>query len=715
MIAKEFSLGNDFPRIDYATWRKAVEAELKGVAFEKKMISQTYEGIDLQPIYTEEIYPTSGDPSGMPGSPPFIRGSQVLGNSLAGWDIRQEHGAADPAEASAQILDDLCNGVSSIVLRFDAASSAGYDADDPHVAELTGRDGVIISAAADLQRVLDQVHLDIAGVWLEAGAAFLPAAALHVTSARLAGIEPDHLVGGFNADPLGALMRDGSLPVPLDVALKQMADLATWTAAHAPRMTAVEVGTAPYHHAGATTTQDLAFLLGTGVEYLRALTAGGLDVNAAAKQIAFSVSIGPRFYLATSKIRAARMLWAQVVASCGGDAAAQTMRLRTTTSRRVQTTRNPELNILRNTATCYAGAIAGAEAITTVPFDAPVVLGTDLSRRNARNIQLILAEECHLNRVIDPAGGSWYIEWYTRQLAERAWALFQQIEAQGGMQAATSSGWVAKQIDIVELKRAHDIAARKVPITGITEHPDISEKKLDKTAPSRIELRMAAAQRLSNWRKTQTPQPALDLLVGAVRRSDIAAGDLTARAIAAAGAGATLGQLAAALRPPGAEPAHVVALAVHPFDEAFEALRDASDAFAARHGHRPRVFLAGVGSIAEQIGRKTYAKNFFEAGGFEVVAREAKYDVDSSAAEFAKSGTKIAVICSTDKQYGTCVAQLAPKLKVAGARTVILAGNPGAHEAAYRAAGVDRFIFLKCDALDTLSSLQRDEIVSAAA
>jgi len=303
MIAKDFSLGNDFPRIDYATWRKAVEAGLKGVPFEKKMLTQTYEGIELQPIYTEERCPTSGDPAGMPGWPPFIRGSQVLGNLLTGWDIRQEHAAADPSEVNAQILDDLRNGVSSIVLRFDAASSAGCDADNPHVAELAGRDGVIISAAADLQRALDQVRVDIAGVWLEAGAAFLPAAALHVTSARLAGIESDRLVGGFNADPLGALMQDGSLPVPLDVALKQMADLAAWTASHAPRMTAVEVSSAPYHHAGATTTQDLAFLLGTGVEYLRALTAVGLDVNAAAKQIAFSISIGPRFYLATAKIR----------------------------------------------------------------------------------------------------------------------------------------------------------------------------------------------------------------------------------------------------------------------------------------------------------------------------------------------------------------------------------------------------------------------------
>jgi len=709
MLAKEFSLGDDFPKIDYATWRRGIEGELKGIPFDKKMVSHIYEGIDLQPIYTEQVFPTSGDQMGMPGFAPFVRGAQVLGKSATGWDIRQEHADPDPAQVNAQVLDDLRNGVSSIILRLDAASLAGYDANEPRAAELSGRDGVIISNAADLQRALDQVHLDIAGVWLDAGGAFLPAAALYVTSAHLVDIEPDRLLGGFNADPLGALMRDGLLPVPLDVALKQMADLAAWTASHAPRMTAVEVGTGVYHHAGATSAQDLAFLLGTGVEYLRALTAAGLDVNTAAKQITFSVSVGCRFYQAIAKIRAARMLWALVVKSCGGDAAAQTMRMRTMTSRRVLTTRSPSINILRNTVACYAGAVAGADAITTDPFDAPTVLSTELSRRNARNTQLILAEECHLNRAIDPAGGSWFVEWYTQQLAEKAWALFQQIEAQEGMLAAATSGWVAQQIDTVELKRERDIAIRKLPITGISEHPDISEKKLGTTAPRRVELRIAAAQRLSNWRKTHAPESALEPLFGGVARSDIPAGELTARAIAAAGAGATLGQLTAALHPLGTEPAQVVALVSHPFDEAFEELRDASDAFAVRNGHKPLIFIAGVGSIAEQIGRKTFAKDFFEAGGFEVMAREAKYDADSSAAEFARSGAKIAVICSTDKQYATCVAQLAPKLKAAGARTVILAGNPGASEATYRAAGVDRFIFLKCDVLDTLSSLLRDE------
>jgi len=707
MIEREFRLGTEFPKVDQAAWRTAVEKELKGTPFDRKMVARTYEGIELQPIYSEDMLPTKGDPAGLPGFAPFIRGANLLGNAVRGWDIRQEHVHPDPAEVNAQILNDLENGVRSIVLRLDAASSAGYDADDPRATELKGRDGVVVSTTADLRRALDRVRLDSTGVWLEAGGAFLPAAALHVSAAEDAGIQPNRLLGAFNADPLGTLLRDGSLPVPLDVALKQMADLAAWTAANAPNMTAVEVGTGPYHHAGATSVQDLAALLGTGIDYLRVLTNAGLDVNTAARQITFSVSVGCRFYQAIAKIRAARLLWADAVAACGGDTGAQTMRLRVTTSSRVLTTRNPALNMLRNTVACYAGAIGGADAITTVPFDAPVVLSTEASRRNARNTQLILAEECHLDRVIDPAGGSWYIESYTRQLAEKAWSLFQEIEAKGGMLLTAMSGWVAESIDATEAKRERDIATRKLQITGISEHPDISEAKLQRDGKDGGDK--TAAPRLADWRKKHDVQAAIASLANAASTAARPAGELMSRAVAAADAGATIGQIAAALVPPGAEPASTTPLVIHPFDEAFEELRDASDAFEAKHGHRPQVYLAGVGSIAEQIGRKTFAKNFFEAGGFAVLGREAAFDIDSSAAAFAESGAKIAVICSTDKRYATSVAELAPKLKASGARTVILAGQAGANEAAYRTAGVNHFIFMRCDVLGTLSSLLREE------
>ena len=187
--------------------------------------------------------------------------------------------------------------------------------------------------------------------------------------------------------------------------------------------------------------------------------------------------------------------------------------------------------------------------------------------------------------------------------------------------------------------------------------------------------------------------------------SAIGSGVATAAAIVAAEAGATLGEIARRLSPAGGEPAVMAPLAVHPYDAAFEELRDAAEAFASKHGNRPRVYLAGVGSIAEQVARKNYSRNFFEAGGFEVLAQEARFDVDKAASGFAAS--------STDKQYANVVGELAPKLKAAGARTVVLAGHPGQSETAYRAAGVDRFIFVRCDVLEVLWSLLRAEDVQS--
>jgi methylmalonyl-CoA mutase len=704
-IAKEFQLGSDFPKIDHATWHKQVEAELKGAPFDKRMISRSYEGIELQALYTEETFPTAGDPSGLPGYQPFVRGAEPLGNVLAGWDVRQEHAHPDPAVANAHILEDLNGGVTSIDVRLDAASMQGLDVDDRRAANLAGRDGISVSSVADIERLAQGVKLDIAGFYFDPGGAFLPVASLYVAAAKQSGVAPNEMRGGFNADPLKVLARDGGLPVPLDIALQQMADLAAWTAKNAPRMTSVEVSSTPYHNAGASAIADVAFTVATGLDYLRVLTAAGLDLETAAPQITFSMALGCRFYLAIAKMRAARKLWADVVEASGGGAEAQKMRLRVSTGRRVLTTRNQSLNILRNTVACYAGAVGGADTITTTPFDTPTGLPSEASRRNARNTQLILAEECHLAQVVDPAGGSWYIEWYTNEIAERAWSMLQKIEAQGGMIKAVTNGWVAQQITPTETAREKDIAVRKVAVTGVSEHPTLTEYRTEQEAPNHRQLAITAAQRLSNWRRQHRRPAELDALAGI----EVGGGQLTAAAINAATAGATLGQIAEKLVPTDAEPTVMAPLTVHPYDAAFEDLRSAADAFTSVHGHPPRVYLAGIGTIAEQVARKNYARNFFEAGGFEVVSREAKYDAAEAAAGFAVGGAGIAVICSTDKQYATAVAELAPKLKAAGARSVILAGHPGQSEAAYRAAGVDRFIYMRCDVLDTLWSLLRVE------
>jgi methylmalonyl-CoA mutase len=701
MLAAGFTLDEDFPPIGQDEWRALAEADLQGASFEQKLVTHTYEGIDLQPVYTRRDRPPVADSNGLPGLPPFVRGARPPGAVQAGWDLRQEHADPDVLTANPAILDDLQGGVRSLLLRLDLAARSGFDPDDAAAAELAGRDGLMVYHVEDFDALLAGVHLDMVGVTLEAGAGFLPASALLAALWQKRGVTPEQARGAFNADPLAVLARDGQLPMSPESTLAQLADLASWTAKHYPHVTAVRVGTAPYHHAGATAAQDLAFSMATAVEYLRAMTGADLDVDAAARQILFSYSVGTHHFLAIAKLRAARRLWSRVVEASGGSPAAGAMCIHARVSKRVLTLRDPYVNLLRNTVACFAAALGGAEAITSVPYDATVGLPDTLSRRIARNTVLILQEEAHLNRVIDPPGGSWYLDWLTDQVAEKAWTIFQDVERQGGMLAVLRSGWVGQQIDSAFTPRARNLARRKEGITGVSEFPNVSEAPIVRPAPPRAALRDAAARRVATVRRGS---PALTALAADWRD----AGPTTATVIEAAVNGASLGELATAL---GfhAEPTFLPPLAPHMFARPFEELRDASDAWQAVHGKRPRVFLANLGPVAHHIARATYAKNFFEAGGFEVVGSDGFRDIDAAARAFAISGATVAVICSSDKLYPELVPQAAPRLKAAGARSVVLAGNPGANEAAWRAAGVNRFIFIKCDVLATLRDLLREE------
>jgi methylmalonyl-CoA mutase len=701
MIDPEFTLHGDFPPVSYDAWRPLAEADLGGVSFEQKLVTHTYEGIDIQPVYTRRDRPGEGDPDGFPGLAPFVRGARPLGAVQTGWDLRQEHAHPDLEAANQAILEDLQGGVTSLLLRLDSAARNGLDPDAPAASELAGRDGLMAYHVADLDRVLAGVHLDMIGVTLEAGAAFLPAAAMLVALWRRRGVPPEQAHGAFNADPLAVLARDGQLPLPPETALARMADLAAWTATHYPHVTAVRVGSAPYHHAGATAAQDIAFGMATAVEYLRAMTRAGLDVDTAARQILFSISLGTHHFLAIAKLRAARRLWARVVEACGGSAAAGAMRIHARVSKRVLNLRDPYVNLLRNTVACFAAGVGGAEAITSMPFDSVAGLPDRLSRRIARNSVLILQEEAHLHRVIDPPGGSWYLDWLTDQVAEKAWAIFQQVEHGGSMLNALRTGWVAQQIDSAFAPRAKNLARRKEGITGVSEFPNVGEASVVRPAPDRAALRGAAARRVARLRIG-------DGGFGLPMNGAAAALRDPQAVVELAEQGASIGQLARALHF-HVEPMAIPPLAPHMFARPFEVLRHASDVWQAVHGVRPRVFLANMGPVAHHTARATYAKNFFEAGGFEAVSSGGFKDADAAARAFAQSGARVAVICSSDKLYPEMVPQVAPKLKAAGARSVVLAGNPGANEAAWRAAGVDRFIFIKCDVLDTLSQMLREE------
>ena len=710
MIAKELSFASEFPPVGYDQWQAEATAELKGVSVEKKLVHQTLDGIGIQPLYTAADWPSDCDASGFPGFIPMTRGSQPLGHAAEGWDIHQEHLHPQPTEANKTILQDLQHGVTSIRLRLDAAASAGLDASDNEAAELCGHDGVMAYSLGDFDAVLNGVRLDIAPVSLDAGGGFLPSAALLAALLRQRKVEAKAVRCGFNADPLGALMSEGQLSVSLDVALEQMADLAAWTAANYPHATAVQVSTEAYHHAGASSTQDLAFATATALEYLRAMTRAGLDFDNAASQIAFSMSVGCQFFQAIAKLRALRKMWAKVITACNGsETAARTTRIHIRTSRRVLTRHDPWINLLRNTVCCFAGAVGGADAITTAPLDAAIGLSDEFSRHLARNTQIIALEESHLNRIIDPAGGSWFLERFTDQLAERGWLLLRQIEEHGGMVRAATDGWVAQQIGSVEVTRERNLATRRQVVTGISEHPLLSEQQLVRPQLDPVRLRAEASARLVSWRRDHPCATPVAELTQVAKQTSRKLGALTEAAVRAAEAGATLGEISAAIRGVREEPARAQPLAVHPYAAAYEELRDASDRYVARTGKRPLVFLANIGTPAEFIARSSYALNFFEAGGFQVINNEGFSDQAAVAAAFTQSQAKVAVICSSDKEYQKVAEKTAETLKASGARTVILAGNPRANEAKYRAAGVDRFIFVRCDVLGILRELLKAE------
>ncbi len=578
MLAPNFQLGDDFAPVTYDQWRELAEHDLKGAPFEKRLIKRTYEGIDIQPLYTKDHWPSSDDPLGLPGLPKFARGGKALGSAQMGFDLRQEHRHPDLVASNQAILDDLQGGVTSLLLKLDSAAACGLDPDDPRVGDSDGAGGIMVYTIDDLDAVLKDVEVGMVGIALDAGGAFTPAAALLAALWQRRGVSNDEARGSFAADPLGTLARDGKLPMSVDQALSAVAELAAWSARNFPQVTAIGVDTGVYHDAGASATQDLAFALATGVEYLRALTAADLEIDAAARQMLFTISLGTHHFRAIAKLRAARMLWYRVVEQCGGSAACEAMLIQGRTARRSLTARDPYVNLLRNTVSVFAAGVGGADIISSAPLDAAIGQPDASSRRIARNTLHVLQDESHLNRVIDPAGGSWYLDWLTEQMAVKSWEIFQQIERLGGMRQALESGWVAEQIDAAYAPRAKAIATRKDGVTGVSEFPDVGEEPVVRTPVDTASLRKIAAARL---KKPRQPLPPISSVAAMVE---------------AATAGATIGQIGAAT---GLHETNACAppIAPRPLAEPFEQLRDASDAWLAAKGERPKVFLANMGPV----------------------------------------------------------------------------------------------------------------------
>ena len=451
-------LAAEFPGATREQWQLLVEGVLRksgasnavGALAEEALATDIEDGLRARPLYTADD--TAADP-GLPGFPPFVRGSRAQGSALTGWDVRQRHAHPDPAHTNEAVLADLEHGVTSLWLA-------------------VGEDGVPVEA---LPAVLEGVHLDLAAVVLDAGAEFAAAAEQLLGEYARRGVPADAAHGSLGADPLGLLARTGR-DDRTERLLADAAALAATAARSHPDLRAVTVDALGYHDAGASAAQELGCSLATGVAYLRALTAAGLSVEEACGQLEFRYAATADQFLTIAKFRAARRLWARVAQVAGGSPAVAGQRQHAVTSRVMMTERDPWVNMLRTTVACLAAGVGGADAVSVLPFDDALGLPDAFARRIARNTQSVLLEESHLARVIDPAGGSWYVEQLTDELARAAWAWFQEIERAGGQHAALRSGLVGERIAATWAKRSEDIAHRREPVTGVSEFPNLGEQ-----------------------------------------------------------------------------------------------------------------------------------------------------------------------------------------------------------------------------------------------
>ncbi|MHA6794581.1 methylmalonyl-CoA mutase family protein [Pseudonocardia bannensis] len=453
----ELVLAGEFPAPTVEEWstlvdgvvRKAgrIPADAADGAGVEKLTWTTPDGIRVRPLYTAED--TRAEP-GVPGRAPFVRGSRAAGYVPEGWDVRQRHADPDPEAAEAAITADLENGVTSIWLG-------------------AGPNG---TAVTDLPAVLADVYLDLAPVVLDAGPAAEEAAEAFLALAADRGVAAGELLGNLGLDPIGLRARTGDGP-----AVESVVELARRVAADHPKLRAIVVDALPVHEAGGSDAQELGWSLASGLAYLRVLTGAGVDLDTATRLLEFRYAATAEQFATIAKLRAARRLWSRVTEVCG---AAAPQHQHAVSSSVMQSRRDPWVNLLRGTVAGFAAGVGGADAVTVAPFDSAIGVSEPFSRRIARNTQALLIEESHLARVIDPAGGSWYVEHLTDDLAQAAWAFFQEIEAAGGAVAALDAGLIADRTAEVRAAREKAVAHRRVPLTGVSEFPNLDEKPVER-------------------------------------------------------------------------------------------------------------------------------------------------------------------------------------------------------------------------------------------
>jgi methylmalonyl-CoA mutase len=657
-------------------WKALASKDLKG-ADADSLVWHTPEGLEVKPLYTGADLATVDAADTLPGFAPFVRGVRATMYANRPWTIRQYAGFSTAEESNAFYRRNLAAGQMGLSVAFDLATHRGYDSDHPRVVGDVGKAGVAIDSVEDMKVLFDEIPLEKMTVSMTMNGAVIPVLAMFIVAGEEQGVERAKLAGTIQNDILKEFMVRNTYIYPPEPSMRIVADIIEFTAREMPKFNSISISGYHMQEAGATAVQELAFTIADGHEYVRAALAKGLDVDEFAGRLSFFFAIGMNFFMEVAKLRAARLLWHRVMSQFE-PAKPQSLMLRThcQTSGVSLTEQDPYNNVVRTTVEAMAAVLGGTQSLHTNAFDEALGLPTDFSARIARNTQLILAEESGITHVVDPLGGSYYIESLTQALADAAWALIEEVEELGGMTRAVASGMPKLRIEESAARRQARVDRGEEVVVGVNRYQPPQPDHVDVLDIDNTKVReeqIAKLQRVRDSRDEAACRAALDALTEGARGG----ANLLALAVEAARARATVGEISDAMEAVfGRHRAEVRSIsgvygAAYEGDDGYAAIQGEIEAFAAEEGRRPRMLVAKMGQDGHDRGAKVIATAFADLG-FDVDVGPLFQTPEEAARDAVENDVHVVGVSSQAAGHKTLVPQLIEELRRAGAEDVLV-------------------------------------------
>ncbi len=663
---------------DLDDWQAAAAKEVKG----KNLLWQTPEGIEVKPLYTAED--VTVDP-GLPGFAPFTRGVRASMYTGRPWTIRQYAGFSTAEESNAFYRRNLAAGQKGLSVAFDLATHRGYDSDHPRVVGDVGKAGVAIDSVEDMKILFDGIPLDQMSVSMTMNGAVIPILAFFIVAGEEQGV-PRHLLDGtIQNDILKEFMVRNTYIYPPEPSMRIISDIFGFTSREMPKFNSISISGYHMQEAGATQVQELAFTIADGIEYVQYGVASGLDIDQFAGRLSFFFAIGMNFFMEAAKLRAARVLWHRAMTKLGAKSERSKMlRTHCQTSGVSLTEQDPYNNVIRTTMEAMAAMLGGTQSLHTNALDEAIALPTDFSARIARNTQIIIQEESGMCNVVDPLGGSYYVEALTQQLVDAAQAIIDRVAAEGGMAKAVAAGWPKAMIEEAAAARQARVDRGDDVIVGVNKYRLPSEDLLETLEVDNSKVRDAQVARLRDVRANRDEaacQAALKALAAAAAAPQSVENNLLTHAVTAARARATLGEISSAMESAFAryatQPTPVSGVYSAPYanDPRWAQVVAGVAAVERRLGRKPRILIAKMGQDGHDRGANVVASAFSDMG-FEVISGPLFQTPEETVVLAISNGVDAVGASSLAAGHKTLIPELINGLKAAGRSDIkVVAGG----------------------------------------